>query len=465
MKQLINLGTGPNSGVGDTLYSGSVKINENFDELYETVGNAVTLDHIHSGTGINVVLTPGIATINNTAPNVQSDWNATSGLSAILNKPVLSSIAFSGSYNDLLDTPIMPTLSEVALSGDYNDLMNIPVFPQLATVATSGSYDDLLDKPNINDDRLVAGSFSVVLDGNTGILHVPDGINFTLGNTSNQIYGPGANHTLYILGGSSDAFSDVGGHIVVQAGDSIGTLTGTGGHTNIIAGFGEEIGGNILINAGSAGGGYGSASSLHSTGGTVTVKAGYGTGRGGSVIISSDTASVYNSSTEVVGVLNGDVVIETNRPAGHIWTYGADGTARCNHMVSQTSSVNCPAGVATEVYASWYYAPEPGVRAVSPGMKLFLSCTGNVTGDSSGEHVEASEVTVVRRPDSDTLVVNTYNRTFSSLTPLVLITASVDPVSSLVKVFCRPTDSANPVSVVMNSIEHFGYVFTGGVIV
>ena len=463
MKQLINLGTGPNSGVGDTLYSGSVKINENFNELYDTIGNAVTLDHIHAGSGISVILTPGIATINNTAPNVQADWDATTGLSAILNKPVLSSIALSGSYNDLLDTPIMPTLSEVALSGDYNDLLNIPVFPQLATVATSGSYDDLLDKPTLTDDRLVAGNFSVILDGDSGILQVPDGIRFSLTNTSSSIFGPGANHTLYILAGTSDAYSNIGGHVDIRGGDSINVLTGTGGDIRITSGYGTDAGGNLLLSAGGGGGGYGSSSEAHSIGGTVTVKAGYGTGRGGNVVISSDTDSTYNSFTDVVGVLNGDVIIETNRPAGHVWTYGADGTSRSNHMVSQTSSVNCPAGVATEVYSSWYYRPSPGLRAVSPGIKLFVSCTGEVTGDSSGGHVEASEVTVVRRPDSDTLVVNVYNRTHSSLTPLVLITASIDPTSSLVKVFCRPTDATNPVSVTMNSIEHFGYVLSGTV--
>ena len=95
-----------------------------------------------------------------------------------------ATVATSGSYNDLIDKPILfsgsyedltdkPTLATVATSGSYNDLIDKPTFsgsyndltdkptlfsgsyddltdkPTLATVATSGSYDDLLNKPDL----------------------------------------------------------------------------------------------------------------------------------------------------------------------------------------------------------------------------------------------------------------------------------------------------------------------------
>lgn len=41
--------------------------------------------------------------------NVNADWNATSGDANILNKPVLSTVATSGSYDDLSDKPTIPT--------------------------------------------------------------------------------------------------------------------------------------------------------------------------------------------------------------------------------------------------------------------------------------------------------------------------------------------------------------------
>jgi hypothetical protein len=70
----------------------------------------------------------------------------------------LATVATSGSYNDLSNTP---TLATVATSGSYNDLSNTPT---LATVATSGSYNDLSNTPTL-------GTASA-LDVGTGALNV-----------------------------------------------------------------------------------------------------------------------------------------------------------------------------------------------------------------------------------------------------------------------------------------------------
>ena len=60
----------------------------------------------------------------------------------------LATVATSGSYADLSNTP---NLATVATSGNYSDLNGTP---SLATVATSGSYNDLTDKPAINNGSL-----------------------------------------------------------------------------------------------------------------------------------------------------------------------------------------------------------------------------------------------------------------------------------------------------------------------
>jgi len=60
------------------------------------------------------------------AAQVSSDWAATSGISRILNKPVL----FSGNYADLSNAP---ELADVATSGDYDDLINTPAIPTVTT--------------------------------------------------------------------------------------------------------------------------------------------------------------------------------------------------------------------------------------------------------------------------------------------------------------------------------------------
>lgn len=101
------------------------------------------------------------------AAQVNSDWSSSSGVSQILNKPSLSTVATSGSYNDLSSKPTIPSaqvnsdwssvsglaqilnkpsLSTVATSGAYTDLTGKP---SLSTVATSGAYTDLSGKPTI----------------------------------------------------------------------------------------------------------------------------------------------------------------------------------------------------------------------------------------------------------------------------------------------------------------------------
>ena len=116
------------------------------------------------------------------AAQVNSDWDANSGVEQILNKPSLATVATTGSYNNLANKPALnnviisghKTSSDYGLfSGDYNDLSNKPTIPAaqvnsdwnassgiaqilnkptLATVATSGSYNDLTDKPTIPTD-------------------------------------------------------------------------------------------------------------------------------------------------------------------------------------------------------------------------------------------------------------------------------------------------------------------------
>ena len=58
------------------------------------------------------------------AAQVNSDWDASSGVSQILNKPSLATVATSGSYNDLSNKPSIPTVSG-SYSGDYWTSINL----------------------------------------------------------------------------------------------------------------------------------------------------------------------------------------------------------------------------------------------------------------------------------------------------------------------------------------------------
>ena len=68
-KQLINAGQSSNDGTGDTLRQGALKVNANFNEIYNSIGNGVNLNAPNT-TGF--ALTAGISTnslnLNGQAP-------------------------------------------------------------------------------------------------------------------------------------------------------------------------------------------------------------------------------------------------------------------------------------------------------------------------------------------------------------------------------------------------------------
>lgn len=90
--------------------------------------------------------------------NVNADWNATEGDALILNKPILSTVATSGSYNDLTSKPTIPT---VDVNKEYvdtqlatkSDLPDYTVFDIIMEIASSDNpsisqenYNKLLEK-------------------------------------------------------------------------------------------------------------------------------------------------------------------------------------------------------------------------------------------------------------------------------------------------------------------------------
>lgn len=90
--------------------------------------------------------------------NVNADWNATEGDALILNKPILATVATSGSYNDLTEKPTIPT---VDVNKEYvdtqlatkSDLPDYTVFDIVMEISSSGNlsisqenYNKLLEK-------------------------------------------------------------------------------------------------------------------------------------------------------------------------------------------------------------------------------------------------------------------------------------------------------------------------------
>lgn len=93
--------------------------------------------------------------------NVNADWNATEGDALILNKPILATVATSGSYNDLTGKPTIPTVDvnkkyvddKLATKADLADCTVFDIFMKVVNGDTPSisqeDYNTLLEKvPN-----------------------------------------------------------------------------------------------------------------------------------------------------------------------------------------------------------------------------------------------------------------------------------------------------------------------------
>lgn len=78
------------------------------------------------------------------AAQVNSDWNASSGVAQILNKPTLATVATSGSYNDLSNKPTIPTVDSALSTTSTNPVQNKLITNALNSKADSSSLSSYL---------------------------------------------------------------------------------------------------------------------------------------------------------------------------------------------------------------------------------------------------------------------------------------------------------------------------------
>ena len=101
------------------------------------------------------------------AAQVNSDWNASSGVAQILNKPTLATVATSGSYNDLSDKPVIPagvTVDQTLDTSSTNAIANSAVATALNGKADTSALSDYATTTAMNtalagkQDTLTAGT-------------------------------------------------------------------------------------------------------------------------------------------------------------------------------------------------------------------------------------------------------------------------------------------------------------------
>lgn len=70
------------------------------------------------------------------AAQVNSDWDAVSGVAQILNKPTLATVATTGAYSDLSGTPTIPTVDQAYNASSTNAQSGVAVAQAIAALPT-----------------------------------------------------------------------------------------------------------------------------------------------------------------------------------------------------------------------------------------------------------------------------------------------------------------------------------------
>lgn len=120
------------------------------------------------------------------AAQVNSDWNSSSGVSQILNKPSLAAVATTGDYNDLSNKPSIPAAQ---VNADWNANTGVAEIlnkPSLATVATTGAYSDLTGTPTIPSVDQTYNASSTNAQSGTAVAGAIAGVNQVPASTSSD---------------------------------------------------------------------------------------------------------------------------------------------------------------------------------------------------------------------------------------------------------------------------------------
>jgi hypothetical protein len=125
---------------------------------------------ISAGTAGKVVDAAQLKAVQSGIPTVyQADWAQSSGPSSILNKPTLSKVATTGSYNDLSSTPTIPTkVSQLTNDVPYCELDTNGKVP---ASRIPGSVDAIHEAPSKANFPATGAAGTLYLDTSTGIAY------------------------------------------------------------------------------------------------------------------------------------------------------------------------------------------------------------------------------------------------------------------------------------------------------
>lgn len=128
-------------------------------------GSDGTSVYVESDELATVATTGSYTDLTNTptipAAQVNSDWNASSGVAEILNKPTLATVATTGAYSDLTGTPTIPTVNDATLTITQNGT-SAGTFTANSATNTTIALTDTTYSAFTGTDGQAAGSAGLV---------------------------------------------------------------------------------------------------------------------------------------------------------------------------------------------------------------------------------------------------------------------------------------------------------------
>ena len=176
--------------------------------------------------------------------NVNADWNATEGDALILNKPILATVATSGSYNDLTEKPTIPTVdvnkeyvdTQLATKSDLPDYTVFDIFMNIMDSLDTPSisqenYNTLLSKLENNNTSIfpVRSNYAYIISlygaNSDGVLTLKTKQEVEIGNVTNIVLKiePDLTYSFNTNSTTIDVASNAGIHI--QVSQSLGEET------------------------------------------------------------------------------------------------------------------------------------------------------------------------------------------------------------------------------------------------
>ena len=137
-------------------------------ELTNNSNFVVDASYVHTDNNFTTAYKNAVDANSAKVSNVQADWNATTGLAVILNKPTFATVAISGSYNDLSNKPTIPTVdypvTDVKVNGTSvvsNKIASITV-PAAVTESTVAGWGFTKNDGTITGVKTTAGAHTTI---------------------------------------------------------------------------------------------------------------------------------------------------------------------------------------------------------------------------------------------------------------------------------------------------------------